>query len=93
MNKKSADLIETYNRGLIDGQKMGKKKLEQLKFGNKEFEADCKRMTGENLQLRLKNKRMREAIEYLLNTSGPMTSQQKECWPALEQTLKDKDVS
>lgn len=57
------------------------------------LEADYKRMTDDNLQLRLKNKRMREAIEYLLNTSGPMTSQQKECWPALEQTLKDKNVS
>jgi len=44
-------------------------------------------------KLEAKNKRMREAIEYLLNTSGPMTPQQKECWPALEQTLKDKNVS
>jgi len=30
-----------------------------------ELETDCKRMTGDNLQLRLKNKRLQEDLEYI----------------------------
>ena len=43
-----------------------------------------------NVEFQEENKRLREAINYLLGASGPMTSQQEECWPVLEEAMKAK---
>lgn len=53
----------------------------------REIESAIQRKAASNY---LADKKMRDAIEFLLATSGPATAQQEECWPLLIAAITEK---